>query len=94
MHARGDPDVAALIEQGDANRLSGTTELAEHWAQQQALRPGLQVEEAAHALWLLTSVEQYLLATDRLGWSPETYERWLASLAHRAIMGAGSDATP
>lgn len=91
MEARSDPDVAAMIEHGDANRLRGTTALAEHWAQLGALRPGLGASEAADTLWLLTTAEQYLLAIDQLGWSPQRYERWLAALAFHGIMGAGPD---
>jgi TetR/AcrR family transcriptional regulator, regulator of cefoperazone and chloramphenicol sensitivity len=85
--ARNDPDVAAMVAQGDASRLGGITELAEHWAQLGALRPGLEVSEAAQSLWLLTSAEQYLLATDHLGWEPARYERWLSSLAVHAVLG-------
>lgn len=92
--ARSDPDVAAMMAQGDANRLGGTSELAEYWKECGALRPGLDAPEAAHTLWLLTSAEQFLLATDRLGWSPAKYERWLASLANHAILWAGSDVSP
>lgn len=87
LDARGDPDVAAMIKQGDDHRLRGTTALAEQWGQRDALRPGLEVSEAAHTLWLLTSAEQYFLAVDGLGWPPAWYERWLAGLAQDAIMG-------
>lgn len=94
MDARSDPDVAAMVARGDANRLAGTTQLAAHWAGSDALRPGLAAPEAARSLWLLTSAEQFLLATDVLGWSPEEYERWLAALAHEAILGPDTDLAP
>jgi TetR/AcrR family transcriptional regulator, regulator of cefoperazone and chloramphenicol sensitivity len=94
MDARSDPDVAAMVARGDANRLAGTTELAAHWAGSGALRPGLAAPEAARSLWLLTSAEQFLLATDVLGWSPEEYERWLAARAHEAILGPDADLAP
>jgi TetR/AcrR family transcriptional regulator, regulator of cefoperazone and chloramphenicol sensitivity len=93
MDARTDPDVAAMIAQGDANRLGGTTALAEHWYQLDALRPGLEASEAARGLWLLSSAEQFLLATDQLGWSPAEYEQWLATLAEYAMFGASSAGT-
>jgi AcrR family transcriptional regulator len=94
MDARSDPDVAGMMAQGDANRLDGTAALAKYWKECGALRPDVEPPEAAHALWLLTSAEQFLLATDRLGWSPAHYERWLASLAHHAILRAGSEVAP
>lgn len=92
--ARSDPDVAAMMAQGDANRLGATSELAEYWKECGVLRPGLEPPEAARTLWLLTSAEQFLLATDRLGWSPAKYERWLAALASHVILRAGSEAAP
>lgn len=91
LEARGDADVAAMTEHGDAKRLGGTTILAERWAEVGALRPGLDAAEAAQSLWLLTSFEQYLLAIDRLEWTPSRYEGWLKSVAGQAILGAGPD---
>lgn len=76
--ARGDPAVAAIAERGDANRREGTTQLTRLLASEGALRKGLKPKDAAERLWLLTSAEQYLLATDQLGWTPARYERWLA----------------
>jgi len=92
MEARGDADVAAMIEHGDDSRLGGTTTLAEHWDRRGVLRPGLEALEAAHSLWLLTSFEQYQLATDRFGWSSRKYERWLSSVAEEVILGPGPGA--
>jgi AcrR family transcriptional regulator len=93
MAARSDPDVAAMMAQGDEKRLGGTTALAAHWKECGALRPGLEALEAAQTLWLMTSAEQFLLATDELGWSPADYERWLASAAHQLILRAGAEST-
>jgi AcrR family transcriptional regulator len=78
--ARHEPDVAAMAERGDENRRSGTTQLTQTWSSKGALRQGLGPNDAAEILWLLTSVEQYLLATDGLGWSPDQYEQWLGDL--------------
>lgn len=93
MAARSDPDVAALMAQGDANRLGGTTALTASWAACGALRPGLEALEAAQTLWLLTSAEQFLLATQQLGWSPARYERWLATVARQLLIGDGAQVT-
>ena len=43
-------------------------------------------EEAAERLWLLTGVEQYLHAVDKLGWDPGQYEHWLGDLLEREIL--------
>lgn len=86
MAARNEPDVAAMADRGDANRRSGTMQLAQMWLQREALREGLESTDAAERLWLLTSPEQYLLATDRLGWSPDRYEQWLGDLVDQELL--------
>jgi AcrR family transcriptional regulator len=86
MAARSEPEVAALIERGDGSRRVGTTQLTQIWSRQEALREGLKPTDAAELLWLLTSVEQYLLATDGLGWSPDHYEQWLGDLLDREML--------
>lgn len=86
LAAQGDPDVAALADRGDQNRRYGTRELTGMWASNGALRDGIEHEDAAQRLWLLTSAEQYLLATDKLGWSPDQYEQWLGDLLERELL--------
>ncbi len=86
MAARSEPEVAALAERGDANRRSGTTQLTQMWSRDGALRKELKPADAAERLWLLTSVEQYLLAIDVLGWSPDRYEQWLGDLLDHELL--------
>lgn len=87
LAARSDPEVAALAERGDSNRRQGTTKLCQMWASKGALRTRLKQSEAAERLWLLTSVEQFLNATEGLGWPPDRYERWLGDLLERELFG-------
>jgi AcrR family transcriptional regulator len=42
-----------------------------------ALRPGLEVEEAADVVWATASSELFVLLTDERGWAHDRYERWL-----------------
>jgi len=86
LDARSAPDVAALIDREDQNRYRGTGEITEIWARKGALRDDLEQGEAADLLWLLTSVEQYLLATDKLGWNADEYEKWLGDLLERELL--------
>jgi len=86
LAAQSDPDVAALSNRGDENRLRGTGQITQIWAKRRALREDLKQDEAAQRLWLLTSVEQYLLATDKLGWSPAQYEQWLGDLLEHELL--------
>lgn len=84
--ARSDPEVASVVERGDENRRLGTTRLTQVWSRKGVLREGLDPTDAADRLWLLTSVEQYLLATESLGWSPDQYEQWLGDLLDQELL--------
>lgn len=86
LAARSDPEVAALAQRGDRNRRLGCSQLTQIWSSKGALRKSLGPTDAAECLWLLTSVEQYLLATDALSWSPDEYERWLGDLLNRELL--------
>ena len=87
LRALEDPDVAALAEAGDGHRRQVIDALTATWQKAGALRPGLTRRKAADRLWLLTTVEGFLNAVDRLGWSPRRYETWLGDLTEREILG-------
>ena len=84
--AKADPAVDALMRAGDANRRIGTDTMVGVWHRAGALRAGLSRERASQSMWLLTSVEQYLTATDLLGWTPAKYEGWLGELLGRELL--------
>lgn len=86
MRAIEDPEVAALAGEGDKHRREVVDYLVGRWDQSGILKSGLSPEAAADRLWLLTTVEGYLNAVDRLGWSPEEYEEWLADMAERELL--------
>ena len=86
MSARSDADVAAVAERGDQKRREGIAQLVGVLASKGALRKGLKPRDAADRLWLLTTAEQYMLATDGLGWSPARYERWLGDLLEGELL--------
>lgn len=84
--AIGIPEVKRLIESGDANRRRGVSTLVGNWHRHGALRSGLGPKRATDTMWLLTSAEQYLLATDVLLWSGATYERWLSEILDESLL--------
>ena len=86
MRAIETPDVAAMMAEGDGNRRQVIDVLTARWHQEGVLRRDLTPEAAADRLWLLTTVEGFLNAVDRLGWRPEQYEEWLAGLAQAEIL--------
>lgn len=81
------PEVAVLAERGDTRRRGAIDELVRQWHERGALRTGLTPRDAAERMWLLTTVESFLAAVDRLGWSAERYQSWLASLLGTEILG-------
>lgn len=86
MDAAAEPEVQAFMAAGNANRRRGIDTLVARWHRARALAPGLGPKRAAETMWLLSSVEQYLLATDVLAWSGETYERWLTGALDRLLL--------
>lgn len=86
MRAIEDPEVAALATEGDGHRREVIDRLTSRWKQSGILRRGLTPQAAADRLWLLTTVEGYLNAVDRLGWAPEAYETWLTDLAEAELL--------
>lgn len=86
IQAIGTPEVAALAVRGNASRRRGIDELTRRWHEAGALRPGLTTKDAAERMWLLTAVESYLTAVDRLGWSSDHYQEWLGDLLDTEIL--------
>jgi AcrR family transcriptional regulator len=84
--AMGIPEVRALAVAGDANRRTAIDTLVGRWHETGAIRDDLDLNTAVETMWLLTSVEQYLLATDVLGWSADTYEHWLYGILGDALL--------
>ncbi len=82
-----DPDLAAQWEVNEGQRRTAFHALADLPAARDALRPGLTVEDAADLAFLITSVENYIVATNTLGWAPERWRRTTTSLLAQALLG-------
>jgi len=52
----------------------------------QALRTGLDLDEAADIVWATAGSELYTLLTDERGWTPDHYEAWLADTWRRLLL--------
>lgn len=81
-----DPDLVAVREQLEAQRLAGMGRFARHLADAGVLRPGLSVEEARDVLWTLCAHATYLMLVAERGWSPERYRVWLAEMLAAALL--------
>jgi AcrR family transcriptional regulator len=77
----GDPDMRDIVATTDAERLFGAAYLVETgW-----LRPGLEPDRARDIVWALNSPQLYQMLVGERGWSPQEYERWLATTLADAL---------
>jgi AcrR family transcriptional regulator len=81
-----DPDLAAQWNANDNERRTAFRALADLLEERGALRPGLTVDDAAELAYLISSVENYFVATDTLGWSPERWQHSTATLLAKALL--------
>lgn len=85
----GDPDLVALRETTDRERLVGTGQVVGRLRELDALSPGLDPDTARDRLWTLNSVEVWHLLTGSRSWSGDRYEEWIGEAMCRAVL-AGS----
>ena len=72
------PDVGEVLDIGERERLTGVTAFVAHLADSGALGPQVDQTHLADALWALAGPQLYTQLTANRGWSPDTYEHWLA----------------
>ncbi len=75
-----DPDMAELLKDSDAERLTRMRHHARFLAERGYLRDGVTVAEATDILWTCSSVEIYELLVLQRGWSPDRFARFIADL--------------
>jgi AcrR family transcriptional regulator len=85
-----DPDLAAQWETNEVERRTAFRTLAGLLADRAALRPGLTVESAAELGFLISSAENYIVATGTLGWSPQRWRTTTATLLAQALLGGAA----
>jgi hypothetical protein len=51
-----------------------------------ALRPGLEVAQAADILWALNHPDVWHLLVEERGWTPEAWERWFSQTSCRELL--------
>jgi hypothetical protein len=81
-----DPDLAAVWEQLQAERLTGMTAFATELAATGQLRDGVTIEGARDVLWTMNAVDVYELLVLERGWTPERYEQFAAETVIAALV--------
>src|SRR6478672_9210726 len=82
-----DPDLAGQWDVNESQRRTAFRALADLLADRNALRPGLTVEDAADLAFLIGSVENYMVATKTLCWTPERWQHHTATLLTKGLLG-------
>jgi AcrR family transcriptional regulator len=88
-----DPEVMALAEEDDRRRRTTQRAFVEIIAARGPLREGLSINDAADTVGALASPDTFALLTQRRGWSPARYERWLATNLALTLLPSPSSAT-
>lgn len=77
--AGSDPAAAELLTEIRQQRDRGQGRIARSLARAHALKPGLRERDAADLIHTLMAPEVYRLLVGDRGWTPERYQRWLAT---------------
>ena len=84
-----DPDLDALWGRIQTEFYANQRAIVEGLAEQRALRPGLDVTQAADILWTLNHPDVWQLLVRSRGWSADDYERWFGDTACAQLLGSG-----
>jgi AcrR family transcriptional regulator len=84
--AATDPDLAALWEQMNGERLTGMTAFGSHLHDGGYLRDGVSADDARDILWTYNSIEVYELLVLERGWSLERYRDFVADALITALL--------
>ena len=81
-----DPELAAQWATNQQQTRTAHGLLARLLADRDALRPGLDVDQARDIAFALTNVETYLQFTDVCGWTPDEWETRTAAILAGALL--------
>jgi AcrR family transcriptional regulator len=84
--AATDPDMAALLDDSNADRLRRMRHHARFLADRGYLRDGVTVARATDVLWTCSSAELYELFVLQRGWSLPRFGRYVAELMIAALL--------
>jgi AcrR family transcriptional regulator len=84
--ARTDPDLKTFADELSSRRVGHMRAFVADLAAKGGLRADLSPEMAADVIWAMNSSEFYLLCARDRGWSPETFEGWLADAWKRLLL--------
>ena len=84
--AATDPEMAALLDESDGERLERMRHHARFLDQRGYLRDGVTVSEATDVLWTCSSVELYELLVLKRGWPDQRFAQFVADFMIAALL--------
>jgi len=84
--ARTDSDLKAYLGELNERHAGNMRAFAAHLAEAGGLRNDLSIEMAGDVIWIMTSVEFFLLCVRDRGWSADYFEHWLADALKRLLL--------
>jgi AcrR family transcriptional regulator len=84
--AGADPEMAALWQTSQQQRIADYQVFAQMLASKQALRPDLTAEHATDIIFTLASPEVYLSFTAQRGWTSGQWEHWITHTLAATIL--------
>lgn len=81
-----DPEMAEQWAVNEEQRATAFRVLVDLLAERDALRPGLDVDEATDIVFAVLSVDVYLLLTTRRGWSSQRWQRWTTETLRASLL--------
>jgi AcrR family transcriptional regulator len=91
--AATDPEIAALWEEIQAKLLRVQRAVVDQLDAVGALRPALEVEDAADVLWTLNHPSVWHLLVRERRWSPARYEQWFHESCCLQLLGTAPQGT-
>ncbi|HUP16743.1 MAG TPA: hypothetical protein VM848_11920 [Acidimicrobiia bacterium] len=80
------PELAAVLQRLESQRLEGMARLAQHLADHNFLRAGITVEQARDLLWAVNSLTIHDLLVLERGWLPDRYQWWITTVMTNSLL--------
>lgn len=84
--AASEPDLAAVMDEGQRRHLAGCHRFAAALAVRGALAPGVDVAAAGDTMAALSDSRVALMLRDAYGWSPERIETWMVDATAAMVL--------
>ena len=81
-----DPELAAQWEANQQQTRTAYTLLAQLLAGRDALKPGIDIDQARDIAFTITNVESYLQFTDVCGWTPDQWQERTAAILTASLL--------